>query len=45
MSYNPEPDSHSNKIRVGLELSNYAPKSDLNGATGMLVMLVMLVKL
>ena len=35
MSYFSEACSHSkNKIKVELDLSNYATKSDLNGATG-----------
>ena len=35
MSYFPKPYSHNkNKTKVELDLSNYAPKSDLKSATG-----------
>ena len=35
MSYYPEPDSHiKNKIKVELDLSNYAMKKELDHATG-----------
>ena len=35
MSYYPEPDSHiRNKIEVGLDLSNYATKKQLDHAAG-----------
>ena len=35
MSYYPEPDSHiRNKIKIELDLSNYATKKELEHATG-----------
>ena len=34
MSFFPEPYTNKNKIRVELNLSNYATKSDLKHATG-----------
>ena len=35
MSHYPEPDIHDrNKIKVELDLSNYATKADFKGATG-----------
>ena len=35
MSYYPEPDSHiKDKVKVALDLSNYATKKELEHATG-----------
>ena len=34
MNYFPETHTNKNKIEIELDLSNYAPKSDLKNATG-----------